>query len=156
MRPGDHEPTGPSTEPAVEWQHQPSADWSPYDDAPASAAPPGPDLYGSAQPTWAQPQQPTPWQNDGPLSGEPPSNDWPVPIHLAGPAWPGADTAPVTAAPPGPDFYPAPSHYSAPGGPPPGPDLAEGWSTDGQTTGPLTPDNPGLVGRLLRRLRGGS
>ncbi|GIF96962.1 hypothetical protein Cci01nite_20560 [Catellatospora citrea] len=156
MRPGDHEPTGPSTEPPVGWQYQPPADWSPYDDRPASAAPPGPDLYDAAQPAWAQPQQATPWQNNGPVPGETPSSDWPVPNQPAAPAWPETYTSPVTAAPPGPDFYQAPSHYSAPGGPPPGPDLAAGRSSDGQATGPLTPDGPGLVGRLLRRLRGGS
>ncbi|MEU8078839.1 hypothetical protein AB0B31_25800 [Catellatospora citrea] len=156
MRPGDHEPTGPSTEPTVGWQPQPSADWSPYDDQPTSAAPPGPDLYDSGQPTWAQPQQVIPWQTDGPVPGEPPSSDWPVPNHPAGPAWPETYTSPVTAAPPGPDFYQVPSHYAAPGGAPPGPDLAGGWSGEGPTPGPLTPDAPGLVGRLLRRLRGGS
>ncbi|MEV0459741.1 hypothetical protein [Catellatospora methionotrophica] len=136
MRPGDHEPTDPSTDPPVGWPPQPPAPRAPHDgDSPVSAAPPGPDLY---EPVW--PPVPTAW----PVTSPPPG------------AWSGRDPAPVTATPPGPDLYRPPAHYSAPGSAPPGPDLATDWSGGDRGAGPLTPDGPGIVGRLLRRLRGGA
>ncbi|MEU8006830.1 hypothetical protein AB0B66_37205 [Catellatospora sp. NPDC049111] len=76
-------------------------------------------------------------------------------------------SGPVSATPPGPDLYQAPWYavqpspdpsapISFPGGPPPGPDLGAGGFVRERSTGPLTPDTPGVFERLLRRLRSGA
>ncbi|MEU7823140.1 hypothetical protein [Catellatospora sp. NPDC049133] len=121
-----------------------------------------PDVTPEAFPRWLAEQGLTP--SSAAAAG--PVAAWPEVVPSPRPEQ--GDSAPVSARPPGPDLYqPAPTWspspppdlpvgLDAPGGPPPGPDLAAGWSRRTTTAGPLSADTPSVLTRLLRRMRGGS